>query len=789
MLTGSASIMALSLPGVAAARDGTADAPVPAAAPAASADQASPDQTATPPAAESPNEIGDIIVTAQKREEAINRVGMSITAATGDTLIERGVTGTADLARIVPSFQATTTTFDTPVYTLRGVGFYESSVGAAPTVNVYVDQVPLPYPVMTTGAALDLARVEVLKGPQGTVFGQNATGGAINYIAAKPTNDFQAGGTVSFARFATLEAQGYVSGPLSSTVKARLSFATTQGGDWQKSYTRDAGLGDRNKGQARLLVDWDPSDRFRFELNVNGNFDNSDTVAGQVIAVNPGNPANAYPALLNYPLAPRNARAADWDPIGNLQRKNRFWQASGRADYDLTDSATLTSITSYAHQKVRSLVDADGLALESTLWQNTGDIKSFFQELRLENEFGPVRVTVGGNYQNDKIYDGNLIFVRESTTRTTLGLPTPKGLNYSNQKNEQWAVFGNADLKLTDTLTLQGGVRYTDNKRRFSGCSADGGDGSLAAVYNLLMGVFRGAGNFSPVAPGGCGTLNSVTLQSGNVVQSLDEDNVSWRGGLNWQATRDTLLYANVSKGFKSGSFPTLSASVNTQFSPAVQESVLAYEAGFKTALANRHIQLNGAAFYYDYTNKQIRGNSPDFLFGLLEKLVNIPKSEIYGAEAQIIVAPVTGLTMSASGTYLHTEITDDFNNFDPNATARNFKGEALPRSPKWSAVADAQYKFPVGDARSVFLGGSLTYQSTAESKLGELPLYTLNAYTLLDARVGIESDDGRWRVAAFGRNLTNKYYWTNVFRTYDTVIRYAGMPVTYGLQLSVKLR
>jgi outer membrane receptor protein involved in Fe transport len=741
------------------------------------------------PAAAPQEGISEIIVTAQKREESINKVGMSITAATGDALLQRGISTPADLARLVPSFQATTTTLDTPVYTLRGVGFYDSSLGGSPTVSVYVDQVPLPYPIMTTGAALDLARVEVLKGPQGTIFGQNATGGAINYIAAKPTNTLEAGGTFSFSRFALFEGQGYISGPLTDTLKFRLAVATTDGGAWQRSYTRDAKLGQKDKAQARLLLDWTPTEKLHVELNLSGNYDNSDTAAGQLIAVEPGNPANAYPALTNYPVAPANARAADWDPGQPFKRHNRFFQLSGRVDYDLSDTATLTSITSYARQTVNSLVDADGLALQSTTWQNNGDINSFFQEIRVKNDFGPVKVTLGANYQNDKIYDGNLIFVDQSTTRTTLGLPTPDGLNFTDQTNAQWAVFGNTDVRLGEKLTLQAGLRYTDNRRGLNGCSADPGDGDLAAVYNVLMTVFHGAGNFTPVQPGGCGTLNAVTLQSGLVTDHLDQTNVSWRVGANWQQTRDLLLYFNVSQGYKSGSFPTLSASLDTQYAPAVQERLLAFEGGFKAALAEHRVQLNAAAFYYDYTNKQVLGTSPDFLFGLLPKLVNIPKSQIYGAEAQIILAPVKGLTISGSGTYLHSKITDDFINYDPNAVEDNFKGEALPRSPTWSGVADAEYKFAAGSSLTAFLGGNLTYQSSTNSALGALSQYQLNAYTLLDARAGVESADGRWRVTLFGRNLTNRYYWTNVFRTYDSVIKYAAMPVTYGIQLTVKTR
>ncbi|HUD93469.1 TonB-dependent receptor plug domain-containing protein [Sphingobium sp.] len=140
-----------------------------------------------------PAGLGDIIVTAQKREQAINDVPLSITAASGEKLANQGVTNVSDLVKIVPGFNYTESAFATPVYTLRGIGFYDTSLAAKPTVSIYQDQVPIPFSIMTRGATLDLERVEVLKGPQGTLFGSNATGGAINYIAAKPTSTFKAG--------------------------------------------------------------------------------------------------------------------------------------------------------------------------------------------------------------------------------------------------------------------------------------------------------------------------------------------------------------------------------------------------------------------------------------------------------------------------------------------------------------------------------------------------------------------------------------------------------------------
>ncbi|MBT5702529.1 MAG: TonB-dependent receptor plug domain-containing protein [Gammaproteobacteria bacterium] len=162
--------------------------------------------------------IEEIVVTAQKREESINEVAMSIQAATGERLTELGITDTADLFKVVSGFSSNVTYYGTSIYTIRGVGFQDTALASSPTVSVYLDETPLAYSVLTQGVSLDLQRVEVLKGPQGTLFGQNATGGAVNYVANKPTETFEAGFDASVGRFNTIDVQGFVSGPVNDTL-------------------------------------------------------------------------------------------------------------------------------------------------------------------------------------------------------------------------------------------------------------------------------------------------------------------------------------------------------------------------------------------------------------------------------------------------------------------------------------------------------------------------------------------------------------------------------------------
>ncbi len=312
-----------------------------------------------------------------------------------------------------------------------------------------------------------------------------------------------------------------------------------------------------------------------------------------------------------------------------------------------------------------------------------------------------------------------------------------------------------------------------------------------AEDFGVLYNVFRagaGLGPNPPIPPGGCVTASPLFVPE-LVHSTLDQNNVSWRAGAEWTPAARLLLYANVSKGYKAGGYPDLAASVASQLSPASQEAVLAYEAGFKATLLERTLQLNGAGFYYDYTDKQILGRVLDPVFGPLLKLVNVPHSDITGAELQLVWTPIRGLTVSAGGSYIHSEILDHFTNYDPNGVVADFNGEPFPNTPKWQLVSDIDYHWGLADGLDGFVGGDVTYQDSTNSQLGDLPLLKVNAYALLDLRAGVESRDGAWRVSVFGRNVADTYYWTAANRDLDTTVRFAGMPATWGVSLSYRYK
>jgi iron complex outermembrane receptor protein len=253
------------------------------------------------------------------------------------------------------------------------------------------------------------------------------------------------------------------------------------------------------------------------------------------------------------------------------------------------------------------------------------------------------------------------------------------------------------------------------------------------------------------------------------------------------QLTPSALLYANVSRGYKGGSFGTSGAIFSQQLQPASQESVLGYETGLKIALDDNKVQLNGSVFYYDYTDKQVRGRIIEPVIGALNTLLNIPRSRVVGTELQMTWLPIRGLHLTAGGTYIDSRI-GNFVNSDELGNTTNLTGESFPLTPKVQLDGDAEYEFGLAADLNGFVGGHTTYQSATNAGLGDLPIFAINAYALVDARVGVRSASGKWSVAAYVDNLTNRYYWTYTsFSGADAISRYAGRPETAGVRFSYR--
>ena len=823
--------------------------------PATPTDQGTAVQTATTAnggiaPADAPVDPTEIVVTANKRLQSVNKVGLTITAASGLELSNRGIAGPQDLAKLVPGFTFTQSLYSTPVYTLRGIGLYDATFGAAPSVAIYTDEIPRNVPVMSDGLDLDIERVEVLKGPQGTLFGQSATGGAINYILGKPTKTTKAGFGASYERFNRFEASAFVSGPLGDRVQARLAVKGITGGAWQRSLSRPNDKnGATRKLMGRATIDFEPTDRFKIELTATGVRDRSDPLApqyaGTLLDIYPtqaaltasGNPYGRVDAArfasLTDPTSPgfdasfagrqatvvgrlsssnpivaaganallgteisNNARDAEWTPGLLGPSHNSYYQLAGRVDYELTDMLKLTSLTALAQKKLKYAQDLDGTTARVVDVPLDGRVRSFNQELRLSLDTDRLHGILGVSYDNVRTEQNNFFFLADYSAN--LGLINLTLNNFTSRMRSH-ALFGNVEYEVAHNLNIQAGIRFTSNKQSASYCyndpAIDVGQGT-AFVFGAFL-------NSVPIAirPGECfpttGDLLLGTAASTikPVNGKLNEHNVSYRVGANYKFDNGTLLYATLSQGYKAGIFSAIGASRALQYTPATQEKVIAYEAGFKAPFANHTVQINGAAFYYDYKDKQVRGRIQDTVFGLLEKLLNVPKSYVYGVEGQLVVRPVQGLDLAASATYLESKVTGNYSAtpdgslvYNAAGYTGNFKGSELPYTPKFSANFDGQYELPVSSSYNAFVGGTVVYQGKQNTTFTNSALpagdFQIRGYTTLDLRAGVTSEDKRWRVTVYGQNVTNKSYVTGISTFLDTLIRYRGRPAVYGVSV-----
>lgn len=765
--------------------------------------------------------FGDIVVTANKREQSINKVGSTIVAISGETIKELGIKSVEDVAAAVPGLAFSHSSTNTPILTLRGVGYNDGSLAVYPAVSVYLDQVPLPFPVLASHSAFDLQQIEVLKGPQGTLFGENSTGGAINYISAKPTNHPEVGGDISFGRFNDVRGDAYISGPLADNLRGRLSVDAENSDGWQISTTRPYDRNGKTSYVAgRLLLDWDTSSAIKFSLNLNAWRDTSQPQAGQFIVLFPQSPAQVKPQELTNPFPAADPRAADWsNGVGTPRGDRKFYQAALRTDARLTDTITLTALTSYINFKEAQTIDSDGSALNvADIRPNNGTIKSFNQELRLANtDTSSFRWIVGGNYENSKTFEIQDNTYGDDSNSNPGFFNITRGATIETQKIRNVAVFGNVEYKITSALSAKGGVRYTDSKNDSSVCGFDDGDGRINQLFNFLGSILSGTPNTGLLnnavpynqrcyalrapMPGQISYLPNL-LPTTN---TLHEHNLSWTAGLNYSFDNGALVYVNASRGYKAGSFPNLAASTTSQYKAAKQETVLAFEGGVKASFWDRKAHLNAAVFYYDYGNKQVLGKLQDPVFGTLDVLINVPKSRVFGAEAEFTVRPTPGLSFNAAATYVNSKITD-YTGTDVLGAPQNFAGSKLPFAPSWNYAFNAEYRFN-GDSKGgpfvgVTVAGRSQSDTTPRGAVTTVPVaaanrvypglvhpFTTNAYATIDARLGYGPADDSWKVMVWAKNITNKFYWNNVVTGFDFTSRYAGMPATYGVTASVKIR
>ena len=801
----------------------------PAVAQSTVAAAAKSDQTSRPRSGPSEDTSKEIVVTANRRAEPLSRVGVSVAAVSSAQLALFDVQQPQDLRRVVPGFQAVeAASTGAPVYVLRGVGFDAPTPAISSPVGIYIDEVSVPYPYMSLGLAFDLERVEVLKGPQGTLYGRNTTGGLINFIAAKPTPDFRGSLTVGIGNYRSHELEGYVSGPLGGGFEARLGFQTlNREKGWQRSVTRGDRLGEFHRNALRGTVSFDSHNGLTVIATGSYWHQFGDTVAPQAteflrdnasltpaiaasLIPNPTNNSQAdFTAASLQPNADLMRRLGIGDPDRPPLRQNtRFYSGTLSARLALSTEIALASLTNYSNLHYDSARDFGGLQTESLTQRSTGHIKSFSQEVRLLGEYTNFNWSVGGYYAKDKTDQQDLGFVGDLTTITggKAFLPFLNSIfgsrfsadelqatfrNYAGFGDSRVSVlagFANAEYRFNEQLKVRAGARYTKDRETGSSCALNV-NGGQSAFIDLLFPLLTNNFSLPPVGRNSCYTLSSDNSAYVKVNNAQRNSSVAWRLGGDYTPNSNALFYASISRGYKTGSFPVFAAANASQLAPVKPEKLTAYELGTKLRFLNRSLSLNGDVFYYDYRDRQTFGRVPDLVFGSLLRIVNIPKSEVYGAEAEANLSFGRYFTARGSVAYLKTKV-KNFVGFDTRSAAGtrvDFAGAALPYSPKLMASGSLSAEVPVGNDLSVLAAGNISYQSRSSAVLGREPGFDIDPFTLVGVKLGLHNTGSRWSVEGYINNLFDTYYFTSAQRGNETLLRYAGMPRTYGVRATVK--
>ena len=728
---------------------------------------------------------GEIVVTAQKRSQGINDVPIAISAFTGVKLADSGVKSLETLSDVTPGLTVSNTAATgVPIYTIRGIGFSDYSTSASSTVGVYSDEIALPYAVMTRGVFFDVGQVEVLKGPQGDLYGRNSTAGQINVNSARPTNTLAAGASAEVSNWGETSLEGFVSGPLAEGLKGRIAAKVDEGGAWQKSITRPGDkLGDSNVVAVRGSLDWQASPALSLFASAHYIQDKSDnqaptaydgTLIGQttlrlpvITTTSAGSPASDF--------STGNSRLTDWtDDALKPKRDNKLVGFVVKANLDL-GAATLSSVTGYDHFERREANSWDGWVGNDSKNINSTRLNVFSQELRLASkDNGPLSWIVGAYYSHDVMHEDYAYFMQQSFYALALGIQT-LDTRYD-QTTSSLAGFAHAEYKLGDGWRLIGGFRYTHEKRSWSGCTYDSGDGTLSA--------------FVGGAPGACGTYDDLVGTPGYGTNAVYSDSISanramWRVGIDKKVGR-SLYYATVSTGFKSGGFSGINTNLASQLLPYQPETVTAYEIGTKLAVPEAGLHLNASAFWYDYKNKQ-ETNFINTFVGALAQLTNVPRSRIRGVELDGVWQATPELSITASTTYLDAVITNWPNaglvNAANVAVPTNLAGARLANAPHWQSNAAATYEAPLSATLRGFVTGDVAQRSTYSGEILELNLATaVPSYALFGARAGVKSQDGKWQVSLWVRNLADRYYYTSAYFGNSIYVRMNGMPRTFGL-------
>jgi iron complex outermembrane receptor protein len=720
-----------------------------------------------------------VVVTAQRKSEDIQTVPISIQAFTGKDIVELGIRNSSDIGQFTSNVEIALPAGagNQPLISIRGIGINDYDTNNAGPNGVYLDEVYLSAPASQTFSTFDLQGIEVLKGPQGTLYGRNTSGGAVNIVTVKPSDEFSANFHADYGTFNTANIEGAVGGPLTPTLDGRIALSVNR----SDGYMNNLLTGNKENGAgnyaARGMLLFKPTDSLRILVNLHwGQVDNRPTEYRHIGTLNPVTGAVCSVAqtyagkcvdLFGYGT-PANFYDGEFNRQQHLDVNNSGGYV--RADYD-TGVLDLTSISAIEYNDKLHPEDTDG-APDQMLDINFG-VRStnYSQELRAAQTREQYNWVTGAYFLHEDLYQNQPLsaFLGGDTVFHAPGAFDGiafQAFDDSRQTTNAYAAFGQGEYKFTDKLKLILGGRFTEEHKSFHY------DGSIEYQEG-------GEGHFGSVIP------------VADTSERLNDSAFSWRAGLNYNFTPDVLAYGSVATGFKSGDFngsflSTTPAEIARQLIPVAPEKVTAYEIGIKTSLFDRHVIFNAAAFYNDYRDMQVFVLAPGIDGGLpINVLDNAKKAHTDGLDLTLIVKPTAAFTATVQAGVLEARLDQYVSNRD--VSQPDYSGNQLPMAPHLSGSIMLDYKIPLPSG-ALDLQANANYKGHIFFDVSNDPYTTQSGYWLENMRLAYTFSGGHWEAAAYVHNLSDQQYYTDkgdLTSPFGFIEANVGVPRTFGAEMN----
>ena len=696
--------------------------------------------------------LEEVVVTAQKREENLQDVPISVTAFSGDAVKELGFENSTEVVAQIAnlSFGVPVGEGNTPVFAMRGVGLNDFGDSNEGPVAIYIDGIYRGTQVGQTLQLFDVERVEALRGPQGTLYGRNATGGLLHFISKKPTSEFEAHGDLTFGSHDTLNFEGAVSGPIAGDkLSGRISYRTNNADGYMENRLGGDGNDTENmavRGQLQFM----PNEDLDILLNIHHSDVNQNAAQYAHLGTFAVSAADAAAGIQScttqqalaggcfdaqgYRDTDGDLHETDQNFVGPLNLKT--FGVTGTIAYEFGENLQFVSITGYEEVSRNYIEDSDaspspasGPPEQNVIASFVVDSEQFTQEVRLSGSSGERLTWQAGAYYFDdtkKSQDGD---DSQFLINGFVGLII--GPNIWEQDTTSWAIFGQTEYQFTERLAGVAGLRYTEEEKDI----VYNAEESLIDPLSALLGLP------SP--------YTFPTFVDSR--RSINEENISGKAGINFQLNDEVLLYTSFNAGFKSGGFNGSFIDTPGQEEPFGEEILFAYEAGVKGNFLDGKLRANASVFYYDYKDMQYQ-----FFPILGTAFFGNGDAEVYGAELELTLTPLENFEAILGLGLLDTEAKAGF---DTGLPGQDFTGNELALSPDVTANGIFRYFHGLDDLGTVSVQLDFNYVGEQFFNIDNSPFHFHEDYSVWNGRIGYKSANERYRLSFSVENLFDKEY------------------------------